>query len=695
MNKLLHKSLRALFLSLAVLLSLPMLAVEVEIDGINYELVAESKQATVVEKSSGDYSGEIVIPESVEHEGTAYSVTSIGKRAFSLCYGLTSVTIPNGVTSIGDNAFIHCDGLTSVTIPNSVTSIGWYAFYECSGLTSVHISDIAAWCNIIFEQVTGGIVGAQNPLYYAQHLYLNGEEVKDLVIPNSVTSIGDYAFYNCYGLTSVTIPNSVTSIGGSAFSGCYGLTSVHISDIAAWYNIDFEDYNSNPLDYAHHLYLNGEEVKDLVIPNSVTSIGDYAFAGCSGLTSVTIPNSVTSIGGDAFYNCYGLTSVHISDIAAWCNIDFADDDSNPLDYAHHLYLNGEEVKDLVIPNSVTSIRSHAFSVCSGLTSVTIPNSVTSIGDYAFSWCSGLTSVTIPNSVTSIGSSAFSWCSGLTSVTIPNSVTSIGNNAFSRCSGLTSVTIPNSVTSIRSHAFNGCSGLTSVTIPNSVTSIEYDAFSGCSGLTSVTIPNSVTSIGDWAFSHCSGLTSVIIGNSVKSIGECAFENCSGLTSVTIGNSVTRIEERAFQSCSGLTSVTIPNSVTDIREWAFSGCSGLTSVTIGNSVMSIGWHAFECCPELLDVYCYAEKVPYTDSEAFYGSYPENATLHVPAASIDSYKARDPWRDFGKIVALTPEESGIDELKGENGKVKTALYDLSGRRVQEGQKGVFIQNGKVMVR
>ena len=137
------------------------------------------------------------------------------------------------------------------------------------------------------------------------------------------------------------------------------------------------------------------------------------------------------------------------------------------------------------------------------------------------------------------------------------------------------------------------------------------------------------------------------------------------------------------------------MTSIEYSAFSGCSGLTSVTIGNSVMSIGGHAFECCPELLDVYCYAEKVPYTDSEAFYGSYPENATLHVPAASSYSYWATKPWRSFGKIVALTPEESGIDELKGENGKVKTALYDLSGRRGQKGQKGVFIQNGKVMVR
>ena len=321
-----HNSLRALFLSLAVLLSLPMLAVEVEIDGISYELDTYTKQATVIMKSSGTYSGEVIIPESVEHEGTAYSVTSIGERAF-----------------------YNCSGLTSVTIPNSVMSIGKYAFYNCSGLTSVHVSDIAAWCNIDFDSDAYNPFydfDGSNPLYYAHHLYLNGEEVKDLVIPNSVTSIRKCAFWGCSGLTSVTIPNSVMSIGKCAF---------------------------------------------------------YC---CSGLTSVTIPNNVTSIGERAFFGCFGLTSVHISDIAAWCNIEFSDDSSTPLIYAQHLYLNGEEVKDLVIPNSVTSIGDYAFMDYSGLTSVTIPNSVTSIGDYAFRDCSGLTSVTIPNSVTSIGDRAF-------------------------------------------------------------------------------------------------------------------------------------------------------------------------------------------------------------------------------------------------------------------------------------------------
>ena len=195
---------------------------------------------------------------------------------------------------------------------------------------------------------------------------------------------------------------------------------------------------------------------------------------------------------------------------------------------------------------------------------------------------------------------------------------------------------------------------------SVTSIGYNAFYDCTGLTSVTIGNSVTSIGDDAFQYCSGLTSVTIPNSVTSIRNYAFRGCSGLTSVTIPNSVTSIWRSAFEDCSGLTSVTIPNSVTSIGEDAFNGCSGLTSVTIGNSVRSIGEEAFCDCSELLDVYCYAEKVPSTQSNAFNGSYPEYIILHVPDASIESYKATTPWSSFGKIVGLSGDEPEQPEVE-----------------------------------
>ena len=309
-----------------------------------------------------------------------------------------------------------------------------------------------------------------------------------IILTDKVTSIGERAFYGCTSLTSINIPNSVTVIGSSAFSGCTGLTSINI-------------------------------------PNSVTSIGERAFSGCTGLTSITLGNSVTSISDGAFYGCSMLTSVHISDIASWCNIEFLPQ-NHPFQYSNegHLYLKGEEIKKLIIPNSVTSIGNYAFYNCSGLTSVTIPSSVTSIGICAFRGCSGITSITIPNSVTSIGLYAFYNCSGLTSVTIPSSVTSIGSCAFQGCSGITSITIPNSVTSIGWSAFYGCTGLTSITLGNSVTVIGSSAFEGCTGLTSINIPNSVTSIGSSAFTKCNELKTIWMGNNIQSIGSGAFSYC---------------------------------------------------------------------------------------------------------------------------------------------------------------------------
>ena len=347
-------------------------AEEVTIDDIRYDVVTKAKVATVIK--GGNYSGDIVIPEAIEHNGVTCSVTSIGDEAFLYCSELTSIVIPNSVTSIGINAFLGCTGLTSIEIPDSVTSIGGCAFDHCSGLTNVEI-------------------------------------------PNSVTSIGNTAFYYCSGLTSITIPNSVTSIGWQTFEGCSNLTSI-------------------------------------TIPNSVTSIGEDAFEYCSGLTSITIPNSVTSIGSSAFNGCSNLKEVHITDLDAWCNIDFESYTSNPLRDVHNLYLNKELITNLVIPNSVTKIKNYAFLGCTKLTNITIPNSVTSIGGYAFSGCSGLTSIEIPNSVTSIGNYAFNGCTGLTSITIGSGVSVINEQAFAKCDNLADVyCLATSVPSTTADTFN--------------------------------------------------------------------------------------------------------------------------------------------------------------------------------------------------------------------------------------------------
>ena len=610
------------------------------------------------------------------------SMVTIGNKAFSGCKGLSKVTmesdsiasallssskswstifgnqvqefiIGDAVKNIGDNAFYDCRNLTSVTIGKGLRSIGWRAFYRCNKLTSVHITDLTAWCNIYFDD---------NPLYYAHHLYLNGQEITNLVIPDdvtsigcqafsgcsitsvdipeSVTNIGKYAFSGCTALTSFTIPNSVTSIGEDAFSGCNNLTAVHITDLAAWCNISFGNNTANPLSCAHHLYLNEQEITDIVIPDGVTSIGDYAFTNCSELTSITIPNSMTSIGYFAFQECSALTAVHITDLAAWCNISFGNNTANPLSYAHHLYLNEREIIDIVIPDGVTSINDYAFINCNKLSSVDIPNSVTSIGNKAFSGCTGLNTLNIPENVTTIGNDAFFDCEGLTSITIPNSVLSVGLTAFSGCNNLSSITfrcqkieswfsenknitkivIGNEVESISDKAFYNCSSLSSITIGNGVTSLGSEVFVGTpwydnlpDGLlyigkilykyigempegTEIIINEGTVSIYASAFSGCNGLSSIIIPESMTDIGADAFSWCYGLTAITIPNSVISIGNNAFQNCIGLTFVTIGNNVTSIGKSAFSKCKSLTKVTIGKSLTNVGENAFLGCSSL---------------------------------------------------------------------------------------------------
>ncbi len=462
-------------------------------------------------------------------------------------------------------------------------------------------------------------------------------------------AMGDYSSYSSLpwgsNIKTVIIENGVTSIGDNAFFGCTGLTSI-------------------------------------TIPHSVTSIGGYVFYGCTGLKSITIPNSATSIGESAFYGCTGLTSI-------------------------------------TIPNSVTSIGYYAFEGCTGLKSVILSNGVMCIGYHMFYDCTSLTSVTIPNSVTSIDEGAFCWCDDLANVTIPENVTSIGSSAFygttwyyNQPQGLvyagkvaykykgtmpsnTSIVLQDGTKGIADTAFNGCTGLTSVTIPDSVTRIGREAFKGCTSLTSVTIPDSVTSFGydafyntAWYNSQSNGLvyadkvaykykgtmpsdTSIVLQNGTKVIADYSFSDCIGLTSITIPNGVTIIGDYAFCGCDGLTSVTIPDSVTSIGDLAFCWCDGLTSVTIPNSVTSIGDTAFSGNTELT-IYGYI------------GSFAETYSKNNHIAFIaldDSYTYTDETTDISvtadadlTLRIIEKENTEIGDIILNNGEEISKAFDIT---------------------
>ena len=611
----------------------------------------------------------------------------IADHAFSGCKTLKSVTIPDTVTSIGDRAFSGCSGMTEVTIPESVTSIGDYAFSGCTALSTLNWNavNVSGFDNDVFNNagtdgygisVTFGdsVESIPSYLFYSNSSSYITPKITKITIGDNVKSIGSNAFRGVSSVSSVIIPASVESIGDYAF---YYIDTVYCeaqskpSNWNSWVHRDSNviwGHNNNTysaeFDYVARnnkayltkykgsgaevtipdtlngckvvsfgeIFKNNTNITKVVIGNNVTSVFPYAFYGCSRLTSVTIPDSVTSIGEYAFYDCSGLTEVTIGngvtsigerafyycrsiteiaysgDITGWLNIEGLDNLMEYVSSSCELYFGGIKVEgDIIISEGVTSIPSYAFRYQTGITSVTIPDSVTSIGWQAFRNCSSLTEVTIGTGVTSIGSYAFQNCNGITRIYYSGDITGWLNieglnNLMSDVSSSCELyfgdikvegelIIPEGVTSIPSSAFQNLKGITSLTIPDSVTSIGSSAFYGCSSLTSVTIPDSVTSIGRSAFDGCINLIQKVDG--VGYVDKWVVDCDSSVTAANLRSDTVGIADDAFYGCKTLKSVTIPDSVTSIGSYAFEGCSSLTSVTIGNGVTSIGNYAFSGC------------------------------------------------------------------------------------------------------
>ena len=506
------------------------------IKGIKYRLNEETLTAEVIRKRG--YSGDIVIPDTVVSKKVSYKVTSIG-----------------------ESAFYWCSSLTSITIPNSVTSIGNSAFYYCSSLTSIEVD-------------------ANNPNYASIDGVLYNKDVTTLIcspggktsitIPNSVTSIGNLAFYYCKSLTSITIPNSVTSIGHCAFQSCSSLTSISI-------------------------------------PDSVTTIGDFVFEWCESLTSINISKSVINIGKEIFEHCKSLTTIVVDKNNQV--YDSRDNCNAIIHTATNTLIFG--CCKTNIPNSVTNIGNSAFECCPSFTAITIPDSVTSIGEYAFSSCTKLTSITIPNSVISIGKGAFSSCTKLTSITIPTSVTNIDLCVFLNCPSLTSIIVDennkvydsrdNCNAIIHTETDTLIAGCQNTIIPQSVINIGTRAFGKCSTLTTISIPDSVKNIAENAFYKCKSLTEINIPYSITNIEACAFEDCESLTSISISDVPVEDEELYNQADNFFDNLGIGEnlSLKINSSSVFARCSSLTSVLISKHTTNIGNMTFDGCESLIDI------------------------------------------------------------------------------------------------
>ena len=505
-----------------------------------------------------DYIGndtDLVLPES--YNGEHYNIY---EYVFYNCNTLTSIVIPDSVTSIGADAFYNCSNLTSVVIGGNVTSIDKNAFRDCSSLKDVYYTgSIENWCDISFKDYYS------NPIYYGANLYFGDELVTELVIPDTVTKIKSYAFYNCDSLTNVEIPNSVISIGYAAFSGCYNLTDIVLpfvgaakdeqSDTHFGYIFGASSYSANS-DYVP------SSLKTIIITGG-TSIGDYAFYNCDRFTKIEIPDSITTIGDSAFSGC------SYSAYNAYDNAYYLGNAANP--YLILVKAKNASITSCKVNDSNKIILGSSFSGCSNLVSIEIPDGVTSIGKNAFSNCQKLVEV--------INKSDLSITKGSTDHGY------IAYRAIEVHDGESKVANQNDF--LFYTTYDGTNYLLAYigdnvefALPSSYNDEKYaiysSAFADCNKLTGVVIPDGVTVIGNYAFYNCENLKSIVIADSVTSIGDKAFSNCTSLTSIVIPDNVTSIGEYAFYKCYSLARIEIPVSVTNIGAYAFTGCRCLSYI-----------------------------------------------------------------------------------------------------------------------
>lgn len=599
------------------------------------------------------------------------SVQNVGEEAFSNCSGLVKLTLGDGIASIGKKAFNGCGSLTKLTIPGSIASVGDYAFASCGSLADAVIFEGVKSLGIsVFEKCTD-LVSIRYPdsltsignFHFRNFKQLvsvrlpgciesiaastfegcaslrdveipgsikaieNGaftgcSSLTEIAFPEGVETIGAKVFYNCPALTSIRLPSSLRSIGDDAFGLCDALNHVYAADLASWLNLGLASYSSNPMTNAENLYIGGQLLTELVIPEGTTVIRDYAFENCSSLKSLTIPEGVTRIGTYAFSRCYGLSKLFTPEGLS--------------DIGEYAFYNCKNLDDITFSEGLVNIGSLAFAGCRKLTEIAFPSTLRHMGTYTFQYCRDLQDVyavdleswlqisldnysgdplayannlyiggelleeaVIPEGITTIRKCAFKNCLSLKRVVIPEGVTMIDEYAFNKCYNLEEVVLPESLESIERSAFMRCEALTKINLPQNLISIGERAFYYCKKLPEIILPEKLQTIGKYAFVRCNSVKEMRIPGSVQYIGKQAFYYCVGLEKLVIEEGLTTIEEQTFYACTALRSLSLPDSLISIKKQAFYNCKNLPELILPKNLEFIGEYAFRACNYLLSI------------------------------------------------------------------------------------------------
>ena len=732
---------RKFLLSLAALMAAVCMNATI-VNGITYSLNSYDSTAWVSADESGEnlYQGDMVIPATVEYEGTPYRVTQIYTYAFSYETRLKSIVLPEGLESIEYGAFDHCDSLLSITLPSTLKSIAPTAFQYCLQLDSIGLPDNL---EVIDEEV---FLGCENlrAIHLPANLKTIGYEafhrcykLANITFPEGLQKIMRDAFWDCYGLTEITLPSTLTVLSDYAFEQCINLRSINLPEsITEMGNYLFmgDTLLSEPIyNSKYFAYCPPKYATSYAVPDGIQVILGGAFfdpEGYSTLESVTLPSSVRIIYNDGFNNCTQLSSVTL-------NEGLTDIGSNAFANTH--------LTSLALPASLTYVSATAFpaslttlTVAEGNTKyqvvnnclidntgalvwapvgATLPEGITEIADYAFEDRDDLTEFTIPSTVTRIGEYAFSSCDNLTSIVVPEGVTEMGYGVFEHCSKLREVTLPSSLTKLSGFMFYYCRSLETVHLPANLKSIGEYAFYACDSLKSLDLPNSVQNIEDYAFSELYNLTSPIynerlfvrmptsyegaytIPEGIETIESYAFHVCEKLTGITFPSSLKHIEREAFwlYNESPLTVIDLSKGCDTIDSYAFEDVNGVEKLLLPASLSRLDQYAFSFYDftSLKEIWNYAatpldmyEQYIYDVNSAWYyienDVDPADVILYVPEGSVDAYKAAEVWKEFD-VQPMPGSHTGIDNVDGQESNVE-------GRKILRNGQLLIERDGRV---